>query len=218
MSISVPRPTRLLLAGLAAALPLLAATPPATSLAAAKPAAHAARHHHRHHPARRAAAPSASQASSCSDTSLVPAPGNLDRIAAATLCLVNDQRAAHGLAPLQADGALAAAATGHSLDMAAHDYFDHIGPGGGDPLARIRRAGYIGSSRNFAVGENIAAATGSMGTPAATVGRWMQSPDHRANILSPTFRDTGIGVAAAAPALLGRGRGATYTEDFGVRH
>ncbi len=217
MSVSVPRRTRLLL-GLALALPMLAAAPPASSLAAAAPVAHAARHHHRHQATRHAAAPTASQASSCSDTTLVPAAGNLDRIAAATLCLINDQRSAQGLAPLRADGALAAAASGHSLEMAAQDYFDHVSPGGSDPLARIRRAGYLGRSQNFAIGENIDAATGSLCTPAATVDRWMHSPAHRANILNPAFRDTGVGVAPAAPALLGRGQGATYTEDFGARN
>ena len=161
MLVSVTRPTRLLFGlALALALPLLAAAAPAPSLASAQPtpAAHAARHHHRHHAASRAAAPNASQAASCSDTGLVPASGNLDRIAAATLCLINDQRAAHGIAPLHADGALAAAAAGHSLGMAAHDYFDHVSPGGSDPLARIRHAGYLRGSQNFAVGENIAAA------------------------------------------------------------
>ncbi|MCA1689917.1 MAG: CAP domain-containing protein, partial [Actinobacteria bacterium] len=62
--------------------------------------------------------------------------------------------------------------------------------------------------------ENIAAAGGYLATPAATVKMWMGSPGHRANILDPAFRDTGIGVAPAAPALLTTGPGASYTEDF----
>jgi uncharacterized protein YkwD len=201
MPISVPRPGRFLL-GLALALPLMAASP----------AAGAARHHH--HAVRPAA--SASLAAACPDANLVPAPGNLDRVAAATLCLINDQRVVHGLAPLHADGALAAAATAHSVDMVAHDYFDHVSSSGADPLARIRRAGYLHQSRTFAIGENIATATGSLATPAATVDSWIHSAPHRANILNPSYRDTGIGVANGVPALLSRAHGATYTEDFGA--
>jgi uncharacterized protein YkwD len=44
---------------------------------------------------------------------------------------------------------------------------------------------------------------------------WMASPEHRANILSPAYRDTGIGVVAAMPQSVGQGPGATYTQDFG---
>jgi uncharacterized protein YkwD len=45
----------------------------------------------------------------------------------------------------------------------------------------------------------------------------MSSPEHRANILNGDFRDSGVGVAPAAPAMCGEGLpGATYTQDFGV--
>ena len=46
------------------------------------------------------------------------------------------------------------------------------------------------------------------------VGDWMRSPGHRANILSPTFRAIGIGIANGTPS---RDSGATYTTDFGRR-
>jgi uncharacterized protein YkwD len=45
----------------------------------------------------------------------------------------------------------------------------------------------------------------------------MHSPGHRANILDPRYRDTGIGVSSHAPASLVHGQaGAIYTQDFGV--
>jgi uncharacterized protein YkwD len=45
----------------------------------------------------------------------------------------------------------------------------------------------------------------------------MASPGHRANILNPEFRSTGVGVSPQAPAPLAGGQaGATYTQDFGV--
>ena len=43
----------------------------------------------------------------------------------------------------------------------------------------------------------------------------MNSPGHRANILSGSFRAIGIGIAAGTP--YGGGGGATYTTDFGRR-
>ena len=105
--------------------------------------------------------------------------------------------------------------------MAVDDYFEHFGgsgPGGETPLARIRAAGYISSSRvGFEVGENIAWGTGSLATPRAIVAAWMASPGHRANILDPHYRETGIGVSAHPPASLAHGQsGAIYTQDFGV--
>ena len=43
------------------------------------------------------------------------------------------------------------------------------------------------------------------------------SPEHIANILDASYRDTGLGVVAAAPASLAQGQsGATYSQEFGV--
>jgi uncharacterized protein YkwD len=42
----------------------------------------------------------------------------------------------------------------------------------------------------------------------------MASAGHRANILSPSFRESGVGVAIGSPQ---GGGGATYTHDFGAR-
>lgn len=146
----------------------------------------------------------------------MPTPKNLVRVAAATLCLINRQRTSRGRAPLHANAALRTAAAGHSLDMVARDYFDHVSPSGADPLVRLRATGYVRPNAAFRIGENIAAATGALATPAATVGRWMNSPGHRANILTAAYRDTGIGIAPAIPAAVGTGPGATYTQDFGT--
>ncbi len=56
-----------------------------------------------------------------------------------------------------------------------------------------------------------------LATPRAIVTAWMDSPEHRANILNGRFRDTAVGVSAHVPRALGHGqRGAIYTQDFGV--
>jgi uncharacterized protein YkwD len=158
----------------------------------------------------------ASATSACPDAHLAPTAANLATVAAATLCLVNQERQKRGIAPLQPNPALAAAAARFSHDMVAHNYFAHVTPTGVNVLARVRRAGYLNSFSGYRIAENIAAATGSSATPAGTVRLWMRSAGHRANILNPAYRDTGIGVAVGVPSRVGRGRGATYTEDFGT--
>jgi len=162
-----------------------------------------------------AAKASSSVSRGCKDGGLIPTPGNLARVVAATLCLINRQRAAHGLASVHTNAAMRKAATQHSQDMVTHNFFGHTGSSGADLLARLKSAGYIKPDRGFAIAENIAAAGGADATPNAIVAMWMNSPEHRANILSPAYRDTGIGVVAALPGTVGPGPGATYTQDFG---
>ncbi|MGI8804024.1 MAG: CAP domain-containing protein [Solirubrobacteraceae bacterium] len=206
-----------LLAGAATSAPIAGAAVTRT--------AHPLRHHHRVHPQRHIARPAAAAATApappvpavCPDGGLVPTAANLGQVRAATLCLINQQRAAHGLALLRENGRLDAAAQGHSAEMVARDYFDHVGPTGSEPLGRVLSAGYATAGTIGDYGENIATASGDLATPAATVGDWMNSAGHRDNILNPAFTDTGLGVVAAAPALLGSGgAGATYTQDFGA--
>jgi uncharacterized protein YkwD len=155
-------------------------------------------------------------AGGCGPTSLRPTRRNVQVIAAITACLINRQRAAHGLRPLRINGPLSRAARGHSRDMVARGYFSHYTPQGESPFARMLHDGYAAKRRACAMGENIAAATGPFSTPASIVRMWMNSSGHRANILDPAYRDTGVGVAYGYPGSR-RYRGATYTQDFG-RH
>jgi len=154
----------------------------------------------------------------CAHAQLKPTARNLKLIRAATLCLINRERTAHGEHPLHPNARLRRAAQAHSASMAFGDYFQHYGPQGQTPLSRIRAAGYISSSRmGYEVGENIAWGTLSYATPRAIVAGWMASPGHRANILDPRFRETGIGVSPHPPTSLAHGQaGAIYTQDFGV--
>jgi uncharacterized protein YkwD len=143
----------------------------------------------------------------------MPTRANLARVAHITACLINKQRAARGLRPLRVNAALGRAAQGHSADMVGRGYFSHDTPQGVGPAQRISQSGYASAC---ALGENIAAATGGFATPASIVNMWMSSPGHRANILSPTYTDTGLGVAYGYPAVHGA-HGATFTQDFGAR-
>ena len=154
---------------------------------------------------------------SCADTQLTPTSDNATRVEAATFCLVNVQRARHGRRALRQNADLARSAARHSEDMVAENYFDHVSPDGETPLARIKASTYLPRRSAYLVGENIALGTMQLATPASIVASWMKSADHRANILNPDFRDSGIGVVAQAPRRYASGLpGATYTQQFGV--
>jgi len=160
------------------------------------------------------AAPAAqAHGSRCPGADTAPTAHNLRQERAATLCLLNAQRAARGLRPLRANARLAIAAERHSADMAVHHYFAHVAPSGLDPVARLERIGYVAGSGSWTVGENIAWGGGPLASPRAIVKMWMHSPGHRANILQRSFREIGVGVVPSAPD----GPGATYTTDFGAR-
>jgi uncharacterized protein YkwD len=165
-----------------------------------------------------AGSPSAANSDACPNASLIPTAQNIESVRAATLCLVNRERTANGVNPLQSVSTLQDSAQRHTDSMAFGDYFEHNGPGGDTPASRMRASGYIYSSRvGYEIGENIGWGTLWLATPRAIVAAWMASPGHRANILDSNFHDTGIGVSAHPPESLARGQaGAVYTQDFGV--
>jgi uncharacterized protein YkwD len=153
----------------------------------------------------------------CEGVSVVPSEEGLATARAATLCLVNRERAAHGEGPLATNTDLQSAAQAHSESMASGAYFEHSGPGGSF-MERIMASGYLSSPNAlYNVGENIAFGSMQDATPASIVAAWMGSAGHRANILNSSFREIGIGISPHLPASLGGGSaGAMYTEDFGV--
>jgi uncharacterized protein YkwD len=163
-----------------------------------------------------ATAPGA-QGEACANTELVPSSTNITQVREATLCLINEQRLQHGELALVESSKLDNAAQAHSEDMVARDYFEHTTPSGEEFQTRIIASGYIPRGAAYELGENIDTATLSLSTAAATVTAWMNSAEHRDNILNGEFRETGVGVAPAAPAYFAEGQaGATYTQDFGV--
>jgi uncharacterized protein YkwD len=152
-------------------------------------------------------APSALAA--CANTDVAPGdPGAVD----ATLCLLNQQRASHGLGALTESPALEKAADKYAADMVARRFFDHVSPGGGTFMDRIKAAGWVASG-SWTAGENIAWGSGSLGTPASIVDGWMHSAGHRANILNGAFTQIGIGIAEGAPQA-GVDDAGTYVNEF----
>jgi len=130
----------------------------------------------------------------------------LARTRALTLCLLNEERARHGLPGLRHDRRLEVSSQGHSNDMARREYFEHHTPEGVEPYQRMLAAGY--PANNAYTAENIAWGEGSESSPAEIMDSWMHSPPHRDAILHPGLVDVGVGVAIAPGA-------ATYATNFG---
>jgi uncharacterized protein YkwD len=129
-------------------------------------------------------------------------------------CLINKARRQNGARRLAVDPRLASAARGHSAAMDASNFFSHDGDG--SMIDRVRASGYLAGASTWMVGENICWGSGRQGSPKATVARWMASPGHRSTMLSPRFRDIGVGVAIGSPVAGGGANAAIYTADFGL--
>ena len=101
--------------------------------------------------------------------------------------LTNAERKKADLAPLQLNARLLAAARGHSANMARKNEVAHELDGKTMP-ERVQEKGY----KYSLVGENVA---WNQRSPEDVVERWMNSPQHRENILRKEFTEIGVGVA-----------------------
>jgi uncharacterized protein YkwD len=165
-----------------------------------------------------AATAHAATTKACRNANLHPTAKNVRAIDAATLCLINRIRVAHGLRPLHANSALSVVAGSQGASMVRHDYFADVRPSGQTPLALVALTHYAPHTVAFSVGEDIAWGTGIDTTPRRIVAQWLASPPHREVMLGSDYRDAGVAVTPGLPAVLRAGRrGATYVIDFGVR-
>jgi uncharacterized protein YkwD len=156
----------------------------------------------------------------CRAANVAPNGSNPAIVDAATLCLMNQVRAAHGLRLLHANPVLAVIATGQAADMVRGDYFGDQSISGRSAFARIMSSSYPArrSTVNVLTAQNIGWGTGPNATPQGIVRAWMESPQHRRIILTGAYRDAGVGVAPAVPSILGAGwLGGTYAVEFGAR-
>jgi uncharacterized protein YkwD len=165
-----------------------------------------------------AATPARAAQATCAHASASPRSASVAQTRAATLCLLNAERARHGLPNLRDNRRLRRAAQRHAGDMARRHYFAHDTPSGRSVVDRVRAAGYLRGVHAWTVGENLAWGSGRLATPRQIVAMWMHSPGHRANILSRSFREIGIGVSTGVPVSGdAAARGGTYATDFGSR-
>lgn len=120
----------------------------------------------------------------------VPTIDDIKAKEAEVIRLVNVERSKRGLQALAANWQLSRVARYKSQDMINKNYFAHTSPTYGSPFDMMEAFGV----RFSAGGENIA--TGQR-TPAEVVTAWMNSPGHRANILSPSYNQLGVGLATS---------------------
>ena len=143
-------------------------------------------------------------------TSTATATPSLDGRERAIVRAINRQRSKHGLSKLRSSRRLARAADYHSWEMLDADYFAHESRDGGPFDARVRRY-----ANHRALGETLAM-LGGCGPKAArrVVRMWMNSPGHRAILLSGSYRRVGLGRRTGD---LRGDRACLVTADFGSR-
>jgi uncharacterized protein YkwD len=141
----------------------------------------------------------------------------LDSLNVGVLTQLNLVRSQHHLAPLKLNDGLAAAAHQHSNEMATDGYFAHTSADGTVFWKRLLQY-YPQGPGSWSVGENLLWTSGTVDAQQA-LALWMASPDHRANILNPNWRDIGVS-SVSAPAATGAYEGldvVVITTDFGAR-
>jgi uncharacterized protein YkwD len=137
----------------------------------------------------------------------VPAQADGGDQGGAVLGEINANRAANGCAPVAANPQLTAAAARHANDLLASGVEGHTGSDGSSLVQRVTDAGYAPYA---ALGEVVYWGTGSLGTPAAAVTSWMNSPGHRAII-------TDCGMSEAGFSAVSNGEKMTAAGDFGKK-
>lgn len=103
------------------------------------------------------------------------------------IALTNEDRAALGLEPVQADAQLMQAAMDKARDMFEKGYWDHYGPNGETPWQFIRAEGI----QYTVAGENLGKGFSDVNKLNQA---WLNSPAHRANIVKPEFNEIGVAV------------------------
>jgi uncharacterized protein YkwD len=130
---------------------------------------------------------------------------------AAVRCLVSRARAAAGRRALRVEASLARSAAAKAASIDRCGRFTHT-PCGSAMSVPMRKSGYARGC--YAVGENLAWVTLGA-TPRQVVRAWLDSPAHRANLLSARYRDTGV--ARRVVSLRGTGRVELWVQHFGKR-
>ena len=160
---------------------------------------------------------SPASASSCPNTEVEVTGMSQTTMENSITCLINEERAAYGVPPVQPNASLRQAALSHSDEMVSQGYFEHTSPAGVTFVDRIAATGYTRGARSWDVGENLVWGTGSLSTPQSLVTGWMNSPPHRENLLGDTFREIGIAAVVGTPESSTDVSGVTVSSEYGDR-
>src|SRR3954454_5529642 len=129
------------------------------------------------------------------------------------LCLTNYARQHAGLSPLSLNATLTTAGAAKLHADVSCGVFSH------EPCGQrfdTVFAPYTAGSSAFRIGENIAWGTGSFGTPRSIMDAWLHSTGHRENILTPDFKELGIGYLSDE-AFEGYVGAVLWSQQFGAR-
>ena len=131
---------------------------------------------------------------------------------------VNTLRRSHGLVALRLSSKLSLAARRHSTDMVSRGYFSHTSADGSHFDRRIARYYPMGGRKYWSVGENLLWSSPDVDA-AGALQLWLNSPEHRANLLTQRWREIGLSAVhtASAPGTFGGREVTVVTADFGVR-
>jgi uncharacterized protein YkwD len=113
--------------------------------------------------------------------------GDPARLAAEMLARVNDIRRRSGLPAMRRNLLLDRLSQEHAEDMLRRSYFGHRTPEGLGPSDRAWAGGY-----GNGMGENLVEQRFSV---SEALDAWLDSPEHRRNLLDPGCREMGLGVA-----------------------
>jgi uncharacterized protein YkwD len=135
-------------------------------------------------------------------------PARLDKRERAIVRGINAQRAHYGLGRVKSMRPLSRAADYHSWEMLDADYFAHESRDGGPFDVRVRRY-----ANKRALGEALAMLGGGCGRGSAhrIVRMWMNSPGHRAILLSSAYSRVGV---AKRTGSMGSSQACVVTADF----
>jgi uncharacterized protein YkwD len=108
--------------------------------------------------------------------------------------LINAARRDADLRPFSWNSELAAAAQGHSLDMACNNFLNHTGSDGSWIGDRLADAGYS----TYSYSEIIA-----IGSPQDAMAQWRNSPSHWDSVLDASLTEFGVGYVYSAESNYG---------------
>jgi uncharacterized protein YkwD len=111
--------------------------------------------------------------------------------------LINAARRQESLEPLSPAASLMEAAQRQARAMAESARLSHTAPDGSTVGERVQAAGYSGWT---ALGEIVA---GGPASPEAVVEGWLASPEHRARLLDPAYRELGAGYYYLSDTIYG---------------
>ena len=159
----------------------------------------------------------ASASVACPDDLTPATTASASAAVVAIVCDINVVRERGGLRPLRWDWRLWAPAQRMAEDMGTRRYWSHVTPEGVHLEDRVAPTSYFTQDDgSWLLAENIGWGTAMYSTPLSIVLGWLNSPEHRENLLDPELQDIGVGAFEGSP-VPERDGGMIYVADFGRR-